>query len=110
MAEPNPKKPEDVAPAIIEDLDAGRADAAHARLGATIGAMPPQTLLARWKQAADGLGARGPIERTASSQQKGLAAFTHVVKFEKGSVEVTSSVNLKTLKAEGFWVKRLTAR
>src|SRR5258706_8129366 len=105
MLTAEPAKPEDVALAMIDDLKNGRADAAHARLGPTSSALPAQTLLAAWQQAADGLGAIGRIERVNSAEQKGLIVFAHAVHFAKGTLQVTTAVDPKTLKAEGFWLK-----
>jgi dienelactone hydrolase len=101
----DPKKPEDVPLALIEDLKAGRADAAHARLGPSAGAIPPQTLLASWQTTVDGLGAIGRIERLSVVEQKGLMVYAHAVHFAAGAVQVTTAVDPKTLKAEGFWLK-----
>lgn len=100
--------PETIAGGMIDDLRAGHAAEAHARLGATgRAALTPDALLAAWQQAANPLGRWQSTELLRTSQQNGLTVLVHAVRFEKGGLETTTAVDPKTGKAEGFFIKPL---
>jgi dienelactone hydrolase len=98
-----PSKSEALALAIIEDLRAGRAAEAHARLGPKASPIPAQTLLAAWQQNAQPFGAYQSVELVHQETQGALQVFTHAVKFEKGALQVNTVVNSE--KIDGFFIK-----
>ena len=100
--------PETIAAGIIDDLRAGHAAEAHARLGAAgRAAITPDALLGAWQQAASPLGAWQSTELVRTAQQNGLTVLVHAVRFEKGGIETTTAVDPKSEKAEGFFIKPL---
>jgi len=102
--------PESVALGIIDDLKVGRAAPAHARLGKVASAaIKPDALLAAWQQGAGTLGAWKSTELLQTMEQQGLQVFVHAVRFEKGGLQVTTAVDPKQEKAEGFFLKPLPA-
>lgn len=100
--------PETIATGMIDDLRAGHAAEAHARLG-TKGraALSPDALLAAWQQATLPMGAWKSTELQRTWDQEGLVEFIHVVHFEKGDLETKTAVDPKSEKAEGFFIKPL---
>lgn len=101
--------PETVATSLIDDLRAGHAREAHARLGkAASGAITPEALLQAWNGLATPLGEWKQTELTQTAQQNGLTVFIHTVRFAKGGIETTTAVDPKTERAEGFYLKALT--
>lgn len=100
--------PETIATSLIEDLQAGRAPEAHARLGAKAqAAIKPEALLAAWQQTTGSLGAWQKTELLGSSQQNGLTVLKHAVQFAKGGVETNTAIDPKLEKAEGFFIRPL---
>ncbi|MBL8952815.1 MAG: alpha/beta fold hydrolase [Myxococcaceae bacterium] len=100
--------PESVAAGIIDALKVGRSQAAHARLGVIASAaIDAAALQQAWDQAAKDLGKWKSTKRVQALEQAGLKVFVHDVQFEKGVVEVTTAVDPKQQKAEGFFVKPL---
>lgn len=100
--------PETVATSLIDDLRAGRADQAHARLGTKPqGLIKPNALLAAWQQTTASLGAWEKTELTGTNQQNGLTVLTHAVRYAKGCVETSTAIDPKLEKAEGFFFKPL---
>lgn len=100
--------PELIAAGMIDDLRAGHAAEAHARLGATArAAITPDALLVAWQQAASPLGDWQSTELLRTAQQHGLTVLVHAVRFEKGSIETTTAVDPKSGMAEGFFLKPL---
>lgn len=103
--------PDTVATSLIDDLRAGRAAEAHARLGAKAqAALPPEALLSAWQQTTGSLGAWEKTELTRTAQQSGLTVLNHAVRFAKGGVETTTAVDPKLEKAEGFFIRPLAAQ
>lgn len=100
--------PETTATGMIDDLRAGHAAEAHARLGATgRAALSPDALLAAWQQATFPMGAWKSTELQRTWDQDGLVEFIHVVHFEKGDLQTKTAVDPKSGKAEGFFIKPL---
>ena len=101
--------PDLIATGLIDDLRAGHAKEAHARLGNTAsGAITPEALLQAWQQLAAPLGEWKQTELTQTVQQNGLTVLIHTVRFARGGIETTTTVDPKTEKAEGFFLKALT--
>ncbi len=99
---------ESIALGLIDDLKAGRSVEAHARLGKVASAaINPDALLAAWRQGASPLGAWKSTELLQQFEQRGMQVFVHAVRFEKGGLEVTTAVDPKQQKAEGFFLKPL---
>lgn len=102
--------PETTATGMIDDLRAGHAAEAHARLGATgRAALSPDALLAAWQQATFPMGAWKSTELQRTWDQDGLVEFIHVVHFEKGDLQTKTAVDPKSGKAEGFFIKPLVS-
>src|SRR5215210_5228211 len=92
---------------IIDDLNAGRAETAKARLGAKGAALPAQALLGAWQDQAGKLGPLQKIELLERTEQAGFVVFTHAARFPKGALKITTAVDPLLGKAEGFHFKPL---
>jgi uncharacterized protein len=98
--------PETIATGLIDDLRAGHAAEAHARLGAKAqGAITADALLGAWQQVTTPLGAWEKTELSQTVNQNGLVVLIHAVRFAKGGVQTTTAVDAKLGKAEGFFIK-----
>lgn len=109
-SDPAPSNPQLAAQALIFDLRDRKPQDAYAKLGPKMqAAITGDALVGAWAQATAPLGEFEGLEVEQHFEKGGYQAVIFKARFHQGALQITSAVEPKSLKVEGFFMKPVPA-